>query len=147
MCSFSREAGHERMMVCDTGAVAPFNECARRTVATRTPVRLRVSDRLERRLNEPVRHSFSGNKAERELPKKQTCYLLGDLQEDKAKQGDGTGQDEAWRRMKGEREGGRSEASKASQMKFYKPRYLKFSRIGGEDCSFLHARSGRPISS
>lgn len=57
------------MMVCDTGAVAPFNDGARRTAGTRTLIRLGMSDRLERRLNERVRHSFSGNKAEREPAK------------------------------------------------------------------------------
>lgn len=49
--------------MCDTGAVAAFNDGARRTVTTRTPIRLRMSDRHKRRLNE------RGNKAERELPK------------------------------------------------------------------------------
>lgn len=73
---------------------------------------------------------------------KQARCLLFVFQKDKNQTGgwDGTGR--GMEENEG-RAGGRREASKASLMKFHKVRYLKFSRIGRDNCSFLlHAQKG-----
>lgn len=74
--------------------------------------------------------SFCQNKAEQELPK-HTWYLLLDFQ--KIKPNRGMGEEQG-------REEGKGGRFKSITDEFYKPRYLKFRRRGGDDCSYLHPR-------